>query len=1264
MSSVKRIYVEKKAPYAVKARELKEDIGDYLGLTSVTNVRELIRYDVEGLDDATFEKACKMIFSEPPVDDIYYEVFPMSDKEKYFGMEYLPGQFDQRADSAVQCVRFLNEESNPIIRTAVTYVIEGELNDEELDRIKNYCINPVDSRECDFAKPDTLVTEYDEPEDVLIIDGFKDMEEAELKSLYDSLGLAMTFNDFKHIQNYYRGEENRDPSMTEIKVLDTYWSDHCRHTTFSTELKDVTFTDGDYREPIETTYQSYLDTMEEMYKGRDDKYVCLMDIALMGMKKLKMAGKLEDMEVSDEINACSVIVPVEMDYGDGPVTEEWLVFFKNETHNHPTEIEPFGGAATCLGGAIRDPLSGRGYVYQAMRVTGAADPTVPVSATLKGKLSQKKLVTGAAAGYSSYGNQIGLATGYVKEIYHPNYVAKRMEIGAVMGAAPRRCVKRENSDPGDIIILLGGRTGRDGCGGATGSSKVHTESSIETCGAEVQKGNAPTERKIQRLFRREEVAALIKKCNDFGAGGVSVAIGELADGLRVDLDKVPKKYAGLDGTELAISESQERMAVVVDPADVDKFLSYAEEENLEATVVAEVTEEPRLVLMWRGREIVNLSRAFLDTNGAHQETVVTVQVPNADNSPLGRIANDSVREAVEKEDGAGALIATLSDLNVCSQKGLVERFDASIGAGSVYMPYGGKTQLTETQTMVAKLPVSKGKTDTVTMMSYDFDPYVSSWSPYHGAIYAITESMAKIVAAGGNHKNIRFTFQEYFKRMTDDPTRWGQPFQALLGAFDAQVGFGLPSIGGKDSMSGTFNDIDVPPTLVSFAVDIAKGRDIITPELKSAGNKLVRFEIEKDDYLIPVYEKVQELYSAISELIADGVIVSAYALDQYGVAAAVCKMAFGNKLGVEFADDCDLEDLFTGAMGDILVEVDRDRIGEIGIDYELIGTVRDTGIIRIGGAEVSIDEAIAAWSKPLGKVFPYKAYKGREAVDMPLFDAKGDIYICKNKIAKPNVFIPVFPGTNCEYDSAKAFERAGANVRTVVFKNQTAEQIRESFRAYVDAINESQIIMFPGGFSAGDEPDGSAKFFAAAFQNEAMKEAVMKLLNERDGLALGICNGFQALIKLGLVPNGAITGQDENAPTLTFNTINRHISKMVYTKVVSNKSPWLSGATLGGVYVNPASHGEGRFVAPKEWLDRLIANGQVATVYSDNDGNVSMDEEYNINGSYMAIEGITSMDGRVLGKMAHSERRGDKVAINIYGEQDLKIFESGVNYFR
>ena len=1264
MSDVKRIYVEKKGPYAVKAKELREEIESYLSITGVTNVRELIRYDVEGISDATYARACKMIFSEPPVDVLFEEELPLSATEKAFNVEFLPGQFDQRADSAVQCVRFLNEEEKPIIKTAVTYVIDGNVSDEDIQRIKAYCINPVDSRESDFNKPETLVTEYDEPADVSIFDGFKDMPEDELKSLYTSLGLAMTFNDFLHIQKYFHDDEKRDPSMTEIRVLDTYWSDHCRHTTFSTELKDVTFGEGYMREPIETTYQSYLDTKDEIYAGRDDKFVCLMDIALMGMKKLRAAGKLEDMEVSDEINACSIIVPVEMDYGNGPVTEEWLVFFKNETHNHPTEIEPFGGAATCLGGAIRDPLSGRGYVYQAMRVTGAADPTVPVSATLKGKLSQKKLVTGAAAGYSSYGNQIGLATGFVKEIYHPGYVAKRMEIGAVMGAAPRRCVIRENSDPGDIIILLGGQTGRDGCGGATGSSKVHTEASIETCGAEVQKGNAPTERKIQRLFRREEVAKIIKKCNDFGAGGVSVAIGELADGLRVDLDKVPKKYAGLDGTELAISESQERMAVVVDPSDVDKFLAFAEEENLEATVVATVTEEPRLVLSWRGKEIVNLKRAFLDTNGAHQETTVEVQISSEEYNPLGKIAIDKVAEAVEANDAKAAWMNTLSDLNVCSQKGLVERFDASIGAASVYMPYGGKTQLTETQTMIAKLPVLKGKTDTVTLMSYGFDPYVSSWSPYHGAIYAITQSMAKIVAAGGNHKNIRFTFQEYFKRMTEDASRWGQPFAALLGAFDAQVGFGLPSIGGKDSMSGTFNDIDVPPTLVSFAVDVAKLPEIITPELKGDGNKLVRFEIETDDYAIPVYEKVQELYSEITRLISEGVVVSAYALDQYGVAAAISKMAFGNKLGVEISDELELEDLFTGAMGDIIVEVDKDRIEEIDAEYTLIGTVKDNGVFRFADTEITVDDAIAAWCKPLDKVFPYKAVKDVTPVDMPLYDAKGDIYICKNKIAKPNVFIPVFPGTNCEYDSLKAFERAGANVKTIVFKNMTSGQIRDSFAEYVKAIDESQIIMFPGGFSAGDEPDGSAKFFAAAFQNEAMKEAVMRMLNERDGLALGICNGFQALIKLGLVPNGAITGQDENSPTLTYNTVNRHISKMVYTKVVSNKSPWLAGAELGGVYVNPASHGEGRFVAPKEWIDKLIANGHVATVYSDQAGNVSMDEEYNINGSFMSIEGITSADGRVLGKMAHSERRDNGVAINIYGEQDLKIFESGVKYFQ
>lgn len=1058
--------------------------------------------------------------------------------------------------------------------------------------------------------------------------------------------------------------------MTEIRVLDTYWSDHCRHTTFSTELTEVEFGEGYYRTPLETTYRSYLDTREEVFAGRKDRFICLMDLALMAMRKLKKEGKLSDMEESDEINACSVVVPVEMDYSDvgGPsrVTEEWLVFFKNETHNHPTEIEPFGGAATCLGGAIRDPLSGRGYVYQAMRVTGAADPTVPVADTLKGKLPQKKLVRGAASGYSSYGNQIGLATGFVKEIYHPDYVAKRMEIGAVMGAAPRKNVIRETSDPGDIIILLGGRTGRDGCGGATGSSKVHTEQSIETCGAEVQKGNAPTERKIQRLFRREEVSRIIKKCNDFGAGGVSVAIGELADGLRVDLDKVPKKYAGLDGTELAISESQERMAVVVDPKDVDAFLKYAGEENLEAVAVAVVTEEPRLVLSWRGKEIVNLKRAFLDTNGAHQETRVKVDIPDEKENYFKRYSIPAVEEALEKKDVRAAWLALLNDLNVCSQKGLVEMFDASIGAGSVLMPYGGKHQLTETQAMVAKLPVLKGRTDTVTMMGYGFDPCLSSWSPYHGAVYAVVESMAKIVASGGDASKIRFTFQEYFRRMTEDPSRWSQPFAALLGAYDAQIGFGLPSIGGKDSMSGTFNDIDVPPTLVSFAVDIAKQGDIVTPELKEAGHVLVRFRIEKDDFQIPVYDETAALYGYIHGLTGSGAAVAAYALDARGAAAAVAKMAFGNKLGVAIDSQVTEADLFGNALGDILIETARENVAgllESGFDCAVMGTVTQEPVFTYGDVRIDMEEALAAWTSRLEKVYPTKAVQGNAPVDSKCFKAES-IYVCKHKVARPTVFIPVFPGTNCEYDSGKAFERAGADVVTRVFRNLSAQDIRESVDEFEKAIAQAQIIMFPGGFSAGDEPDGSAKFFATAFQNEKLKEAVMDLLNKRDGLALGICNGFQALVKLGLMPYGEIVGQRADSPTLTFNTINRHISKMVYTKVVSNKSPWLQGAELGGVYCNPASHGEGRFVAPKEWIDRLFAEGQVATQYCDQEGNVSMDEEYNINGSYAAIEGITSPDGRCLGKMAHSERRDSAVAMNIYGNQDIRIFESGVSYFR
>ena len=1249
---VKRVYVEKKPEFAVQAKELRHEVKSYLGIKTVKNVRVLIRYDVENLSDATFERACNGVFAEPPVDVLYREDFPREESDHIFSVEFLPGQFDQRADSAVQCVQFIKEDELPVIKTATTYVIEGEISEEEMEAIKAHCINPVDSRETGLEKPETLVTKFEEPADVKIFDGFKDMPEAELKELYSSLGLAMTFKDFQHIQNYFKGEEHRDPSMTEIRVLDTYWSDHCRHTTFSTELTEVSFGDGDYRKPMEDTYKEYLQTHSEIFKGREDKFVCLMDLALMAMRKLKKEGKLQDQEESDEINACSIVVPVEVD----GVEEEWLVNFKNETHNHPTEIEPFGGAATCLGGAIRDPLSGRTYVYQAMRVTGAADPTVSVKETMKGKLPQKKLVRSAAHGYSSYGNQIGLATGLVKEIYHPDYVAKRMEIGAVMGAAPRRAVIRENSDPGDIIILLGGRTGRDGCGGATGSSKVHTEESIETCGAEVQKGNAPTERKIQRMFRREEVSKLIKKCNDFGAGGVSVAIGELADGLQINLDKVPKKYAGLDGTEIAISESQERMAVVVDPKDVDEFLGYAKEENLEAVKVAVVTEDPRLVLSWRGKEIVNISRAFLNTNGAHQETTVKVDIPSREDTIL--------KKQVEVGDVKEKWLDTLKDLNVCSQKGLVEMFDGSIGAGSVFMPHGGKYQMTETQRMVAKLPVMHGKCDTVTMMSYGFDPYLSSWSPYHGAVYAVTESMAKIVACGGDYSKIRFTFQEYFRRMTEDPERWSQPFAALLGAYKAQIAYGLPSIGGKDSMSGTFEHIDVPPTLVSFAVDIAKEGDIITPELKKAGNKLVWMKIEKDEYELPVYEQVMDQYGKFADDIHNGKIVSAYALDRHGVIAAVSKMAFGNGMGVKIEHSMDARELFAPAFGDIVAEVPADKVGELSISYTVIGEVTDDAKFAFGDTEITLKEAEDAWTGTLEQVFRTVSDEASdEKVESPLYDTK-DIVICGHKIAQPTVFIPVFPGTNCEYDSAKAFERAGAKVITKVFRNMDAADIVDSVNTFEKEIAKSQIIMFPGGFSAGVEPDGSAKFFATAFQNAKLKEAVEKLLNERDGLVLGICNGFQTLVKLGLVPYGEVVGQTPDSPTLTYNTIGRHISKMVYTKVVTNKSPWLQGAELGGVYTNPASHGEGRFVASEEWLDKLFANGQVATQYCDLDGNVSMDEEWNVNGSYRAIEGITSPDGRVLGKMAHSERRADSVAINIYGEQDMKIFESGVKYFK
>ncbi len=1242
---VRRIFVEKKPDYAVKAKELKNEMSEYLGIDA-EEVRILIRYDVENVSDETFTRAKGTVFSEPPVDNIYDEEFPHKADDFYFTVEYLPGQFDQRADSAEQCVKLLNDSENPIIKSATTYVISGVKNGNDAwkDEVVKHCVNPVDSRRADGPKPETLEEHFDEPADVIVFDGFKDMAEAELKKLYDSLGLAMTFADFKHIQHYFHDEEQRDPTMTEIRVLDTYWSDHCRHTTFATELKDVKFDDGYYRPLIEGAFQQYLADHKEQYAGRTDKFVCLMDIGTLAAKRLKKAGYLNDQEPSDEINACSIVVPIVIDGNE----EEWLINFKNETHNHPTEIEPFGGAATCLGGCIRDPLSGRTYVYQAMRVTGAADPTKPLKETIAGKLPQRKIVTTAAHGYSSYGNQIGLATGLVNEIYHPNYVAKRMEIGAVIAAAPRRAVKRLTSDPGDIIILLGGRTGRDGIGGATGASKSHTTKSLTTCGAEVQKGNAPTERKIQRLFRREEVSSLIKKCNDFGAGGVSVAIGELADGLQINLDRVPKKYAGLDGTELAISESQERMAVVVDPKDVDQMLKYADEENLEATVVATVTKEPRMVINWRGKEIVNLSRRFIDTNGAHQETTVSVHMPEK--------CDDGAKESKDLKD---LWLKTLADLNICSQKGLVEMFDSSIGAGSVVMPYGGKYQMTPTQSMIGKIPLLDGKCDTVTIMSYGMDPYQTSWSPFHGAAYAVLSSVAKIAAAGGDASKVRLTFQEYFKKLGNDPYRWGEPFTALLGAYNAQMGLHLPAIGGKDSMSGTFNDIDVPPTLCSFAVGISDLKHVVTPELKQVGSKLVLLDIKEKEYGMPDYEDALAQYAALRKAIEMGKVRSAYALGFGGIIEAVSKMAFGNKLGVKLSITANLT---TKHYGNILVEV-ADANG-LPFRSTTIGEVIAEPMFEVGGEKISVEEALAAWQGTLEGVFPTRSnapattFKAEEPTDFK------SIYQCKHKVAKPHVFIPAFPGTNCEYDSARAFNRAGAESEIIVFRNQNGQQIRESVDAYIRAIKNSQIIMIPGGFSAGDEPEGSAKFITSVFRNPKIADAVMDMLNHRDGLMLGICNGFQALVKLGLVPYGEIRPQSDDAPTLTFNTIGRHQSKMAYTRVTSNLSPWLQQAKLGDTYVIPMSHGEGRFVAPQEWIERLFKNGQVATQYVNLQGQPTMDEEYNLNGSYYAIEGITSPDGRVLGKMGHSERRSKGSALNIYGNDNQLIFESGVEYFK
>lgn len=1247
---VRRIYVEKKKAYAVRAVELFENIKTYLGISDIAGVRVLVRYDIENLDDKTFAEARGTIFSEPPLDELYEETFPKEAGDTVFSAEYLPGQFDQRADSAVQCVQLIDKDAAPVIRTATTYVLSGKLSAQEIEAVKHFCINPVDSRECAEEKPETLTQNYPAPDDVKTVEGFTAMPEDDFRALYASFGLAMTYEDFLEIRHYFESEK-RNPTVTEIRVLDTYWSDHCRHTTFQTELTKVSFLDGDFRERLTKTYERYRRDHEDLLGGRSDKFICLMDLALMGMRRLKKDGKLTDQEETDEINACSVVVPITVDGRE----EEWLVNFKNETHNHPTEIEPFGGAATCLGGAIRDPLSGRTYVYQAMRITGAADPTRPLGETLPGKLPQRKIVREAAHGYSSYGNQVGLATGYVKEIYHPDYVAKRMELGAVMAAAPKKNVVRMSSDPGDVIVLLGGRTGRDGIGGATGSSKIHTTASIESCGAEVQKGNAPTERKIQHMFRRPEVSLLIKKCNDFGAGGVAVAIGELAPGLTVDLDKVPLKYAGLDGTEIAISESQERMACVLDPKDVDTFLRYAKEENLEATPVAVVTAEPRLVLNWRGKAIVDLSRAFLDTNGAHLTAEVEVELPKRSENPFGYAAGESVRDK---------WLNVLGDLNVCSQKGLVEMFDASIGAGTVTMPYGGKYQLTETQSMIAKIPLLKGHTDAATVMSYGFDPYLSSWSPYHGAVYAVCDSVAKVAAVGGDIDKIHLTFQEFFRRMDDNkPERWSQPFAALLGAYEAQLELGLASIGGKDSMSGTFNEIDVPPTLVSFAVDVASVKDIITPELKAAGNRLVLLTVKRDGDLLPDYEDLKAQYRALTEDIKAKRVLSAYVLERHGAAEAVTKMALGNGLGVKLADSVSEETLFAPGWCNLLLEVTAEALGKLSCRTELFGEVTATPVLSYRGTEILLAEAEKAWTGTLEEVFPTRVTEGGEILDRPLYHA-ASVAVCGHKIGTPRVFIPVFPGTNCEYDSARAFEEVGAVASAPIFRNQNAEDIAASVEAYRNEIRNAQIVMFPGGFSAGDEPDGSAKFFAQVFRNEVVKEELLKLLNERDGLVLGICNGFQALIKLGLLPDANIKEQAPDAPTLAMNRIGRHLSRVVNLKVVSDKSPWLRKAELGGVYANVISHGEGRFVAPQETIEALFRAGQVATQYCDLEGRVSTDELWTPNGSYAAIEGITSQDGRIYGKMAHPERIGEHINKNIPLRQDLGIFAAGVAYFR
>ena len=1254
MSEVKRIFVEKRKGFDVEAVNLLADLKQNLGIKNAEAVRIINRYDISGLDGESFEKAKNTILSETNADTVYDEKISIGDEFKVFAMEYLPGQYDQRADSAAQCVQLLTQGERPQVVTAKVIAVSGNISDTDFEKIKDYLINPVESRLASFEKPESLDMKANVPDNVAVIKGFTVWNDEEMEKYYSSMGFAMTLSDLKFCRDYFRDEEHRDPTVTELRVIDTYWSDHCRHTTFLTRLEKIEIEKGALSEAIENALKEYYSARDEIY-GKDTKRdVSLMDMAIIGMKLLRKRGLIPDLDVSDEINACSIVVPVTID----GKTEKWLVQFKNETHNHPTEIEPFGGAATCLGGAIRDPLSGRAYVYQAMRVTGSGDPTLPFEKTMKGKLPSRKITTGAAQGYSSYGNQIGLATGQVTELYDMGYAAKRLEIGAVIGASPKENVVRGVPSEGDIIVLLGGRTGRDGCGGATGSSKAHTLESIETCGAEVQKGNPPTERKIQRLFRNEKAAKMIKRCNDFGAGGVCVAIGELADGLDIDLDKVRKKYDGLDGTELAISESQERMAVVLDKSDVDAFIALAGEENLEAYPVAIVAKNPRLTMKWRGDVIVSLSREFLNTNGVTQVATSYITAPDADNC-----YRTSVPKALEGLDTKTAFKKNLSRLECCSQRGLVERFDASIGAATVMMPFGGKTQLTPEDAMAAKLPLLKGETDDATAMSYGYIPGISRWSPFHGAAYAVTESLSKLAAIGADPLTSRLTFQEYFERLHEVPSRWGKPTAALLGALTAQINMGIPSIGGKDSMSGSFEDLDVPPTLVSFAVAMTKASKTISAEFKKSGSKVVYIPLPEDKATgLPAWEELKKVYKAIYALANDGKILAASVVREGGAAATVARMSFGNKIGFEFKNELTAKELFAPLSGSFVVELaDGAEISDI-LYYDL-GTTVDAETITVNGETLTIDELIEEWNFKLEGVFPTKSYCPANEQEIPLYTERNTSSPVI-KTAKPKVFIPVFPGTNCEIDTARAFEKAGAEPELLIVKNLTPAAIEETISEMVKLIDDAQMVMLPGGFSGGDEPDGSGKFIATTFRNPRVSEAVARLLNQRDGLMLGICNGFQALIKLGLVPYGEIRELKADDPTLTFNTIGRHISHMAYTRVTSTKSPWFSSVNAGDVFSVPISHGEGRFVVSDEMLQKLIANGQIATQYVDLNGKQADTIEFNPNGSVCAIEGITSPDGRVLGKMGHSERKGDNLYKNVPFEKDQKIFESGVKYFK